>query len=177
MPIESLLHKQEELMAAVPHTLRPEVVPSMSMGIIVIEKLMLYLTSLGHKPWRGNPLSTEEQMHRLEDFLTASRGMKHVRGTQHQLLTDLARRRMVSAYGIIEESAEFLDSVANKNESDQLEELTDMLFFWMEQLIMSGFTWKQIEEEYHRKWTVNMERYRKGREGDYTWDKRAQGSL
>lgn len=177
MAIENLIHKQEELMAAVPHTLRPEVVPSMSMAIIVVEKLMLYLTSLGHKPWRPNPLSTEEQMHRLEDFLTASRGMKHVRDAQHPLLTDLAQRRMISAFGIIEESAEYLDSVASKNEGDQLEELSDMLFFWMEQLIMSGFTWEQIEKEYARKWAVNMERYRKGKENDFSWDKRHEGKL
>jgi len=100
---------------------------------------------------------------------------------RHQLCTqpvpELERRQLISSFGMIEEAAEYMESVEFKGVDDRKEELTDVLFFWMEQLIMSGFTWEQIEAEYHRKWAVNMDRYKRGKDGDYSWDKRKEGKL
>jgi len=117
--VEKLIEMQKDLMAKVPHTVRPEVERSRTAGLGLIEEVLEYLNSLGHKPWRPNPLPRE----------------------------------------------------------DQLEEITDCLFFYLELIILSGFTWAEIEEEYVRKHAVNLERYRRAKEGDYGWDNRSKGGL
>lgn len=88
---------------------------------------------------------------------------------------------VVAGYGIIEETLEYLNSIGFKTwrpnplpEEKQLEEIADVLFFYLELIILSGFPWEKIEAEYHRKWEVNMERYRKAKEGDFSWDDRGQ---
>lgn len=178
MAMENLILKQKQLMDEVPHDIRPDVVLSMKMGMKVVENLMLYLNSLGHKPWRSTPLPEDEQVSRAVTFLTSA---NHLIMARHQLCTqpvpELERRQLISSFGMIEEAAEYMESVEFKGVDDRKEELTDVLFFWMEQLIMSGFTWEQIEAEYHRKWAVNMDRYKRGKDGDYSWDKRKEGKL
>jgi len=87
--------------------------------------------------------------------------------------------RLVAGKGLIEEVLEYLNSTGTKPwrpeplpEQSQLEELTDILFFFLELIEMSGFTLDQIETEYHRKWSVNMSRYEQGKAGNYNWDDR-----
>jgi len=116
MPIEDLIEKQKILMERVPHNVSDLTARRMVASLGVIEETLEYLNSTGHKPWRPNPLS----------------------------------------------------------ENDQLEELTDILFFYMELIIMSGFVWSQIDAEYVRKFHVNLNRYERALKGDYEWDKRSE---
>lgn len=88
---------------------------------------------------------------------------------------------VVAGYGIIEETLEYLNSIGFKSwrpnplpQELQLEEITDILFFYLELVLFSAFSWEDIEAEYHRKWEVNMERYRKAKKGDYSWDDRGK---
>lgn len=114
--MNKLIGMQEQLMAQVPHSITIDTGRRMISGLGIIEETLEYLNSTGHKPWRPNPLSKE----------------------------------------------------------DQLEEITDILFFYLEMILLSGFTWEQIKEEYVRKHAENLERYRRAKEGDYGWDKRAE---
>ena len=98
-------------------------------------------------------------------------------------ITPLTARRMVAGLGIIEETLEYLGSTGHKpwrpdpqSEDDQLVEITDMLFFYLELIIMSGFTWEQIQARYVTKHAENLERYRRAKEGDYRWDRRGEGT-
>ncbi len=88
---------------------------------------------------------------------------------------------VVAGLGIIEEVMEYLNAIGFKSwrptplsGDKQIEELTDILFFYLELVITSNFTWDEVAREYSRKWGVNMERYRKAEEGDYSWDDRAE---
>jgi len=179
--MEQLIAKQMELMERVPHELRPGVVPPMVQGVNIIKELLLYLTSMGHKPWRPNPLPVETQQIRLHNFLHAARLIKHHKGAELpvEVVNAGFKRKLVSTYGIIEEATEYLDACVDptKNEKDRLEELTDILFFYLEQLIQSGFTWEQVKAEYYRKHAINLKRYEDGARGDYSWDKRKEGAL
>ncbi len=114
--MEHLINKQRQLMEEVPHDVTPLTARRMVAGLGVIEEVLEYLNSTGHKPWRPNPLSRE----------------------------------------------------------DQLEEITDILFFYLELVILGGFSWQEIEEEYVRKHAVNLERYRRAKEGDYGWNHRGK---
>lgn len=116
MGMEQLLEMQKQLMEKVPHDISQITARRMVAGLGIIEETLEYLNSTGHKPWRPNPLSEEEQ----------------------------------------------------------LEEITDILFFYLEEVAMSGFPWERIEAMYHKKHAINLERYRKGLEGDFSWDKRGQ---
>lgn len=87
--------------------------------------------------------------------------------------------RLIAGKGLIEEVLEYLNSTGTKpwrpeplSKQNQLEELTDILFFFLELIALSGFTLGQIEKEYHRKWEVNMSRYEQGKAGVYDWDDR-----
>jgi len=99
-------------------------------------------------------------------------------------VSELTARRMVAGLGAIEEILEYLNSTGHKpwrptplSEGDQLEEITDVLFFYLELVILSGFPWSQIEAEYHIKHATNLERYERAKKGDYEWDKRGEGGL
>lgn len=88
---------------------------------------------------------------------------------------------VIAAIGIIEETLEFLNAIGFKTwrpnplpKEAQLEELTDILFFYLELIHFSGFTLDQLDREYQRKWEVNMERYRKAKAGDWSWDNRGK---
>jgi hypothetical protein len=89
--------------------------------------------------------------------------------------------QVIAGMGIIEETLEYLNTIGFKSwrpnplpRDRQLEELTDILFFWLEELLLSGFTWAEVVEQYNLKWQENMERYRRAEKGDYGWDKRAE---
>jgi phosphoribosyl-ATP pyrophosphohydrolase len=88
---------------------------------------------------------------------------------------------VVAACGIIEETIEFLNSIGFKSwrpnplpREDQLEEATDILFFYLELLILGGFSWQDIMKEYKRKWRVNMDRYESAKQNNYDWDLRGK---
>lgn len=98
----------------------------------------------------------------------------HIIKSGHQAL-------VVAACGVIEEVMEYLNSIGFKSwrpnplpKGEQLEELTDIVFFVAELIILSGFSWAEVEEEYVRKWKVNLERYRRAKEGDFRWDLRGK---
>ncbi len=117
--------------------------------------------------------------------------MEHLIEMQQQLMekvphevSDLTARRMVSGLGIIEETLEYLNSTGHKPwrpnplpRPAQLEEITDILFFYLELIILGGFSWQEIEEEYVRKHAENLERYRRAEKGDYGWNHRDKGEL
>lgn len=93
----------------------------------------------------------------------------------------LTARRMVSGLGVIEETLEYLNSTGHKpwrpaplSREAQLEEITDILFFYLELIILGGFAWSEIEGEYARKWEINIDRYRRGKEGNFGWDLRGK---
>ncbi len=113
---------------------------------------------------------------RLEKLLDMQ---KELMGKVPHDVSPLVARRMVSGLGVIEETLEYLNSTGHKPwrpnplpENCQLEEITDILFFYLELVAMSGFTVDQIEEEYIRKHAVNLKRYEDGKKGDYGWDDR-----
>ncbi len=88
-------------------------------------------------------------------------------------------RRMVTGLGIIEETLEYLNSTGHKPwrpnplpRPAQLEEITDILFFYLELMLLGGFSWQEIEDEYVRKHAENLERYRRAKKGDYGWNHR-----
>ena len=114
--MENLIEKQKALMEYVPHDISELTARRMVSGLGIIEETLEYLNSTGHKPWRPNPLSKD----------------------------------------------------------DQLEELTDVLFFYLELIVMSGFSWEEVESEYSRKHAVNLKRYEDAKKGDFTWDKRSE---
>lgn len=89
--------------------------------------------------------------------------------------------KITCALGTIEETLEYINSIGRKPwrpqpllPDRQLEELSDILHFFVEQVIRSGFTWSQVVERYRSKHQENLQRYEKGKAGDYSWDKRAE---
>jgi hypothetical protein len=97
------------------------------------------------------------------------------------VIKDNQQGSVVAGFGIIEETLEYLNSIGFKSwrpnpltRAEQLEEITDILFFYLELMILGEFSWEEIEQEYHRKWNVNMERYRRAKAGDYQWDERGK---
>lgn len=102
-----------------------------------------------------------------------------MRSVPHDI-SPLNVQRLLAGKGLMEEVHEYLNSVGVKpwrpkelDRPHQLEEITDILFFYLELIVMSGFEWSDIEKEYDRKWQENMERYKRGKVGDYGWDTRA----
>ena len=181
--INTLLDMQKQLMEEVPHELRGTAVLRMFAGHSMIEVLLKYLNSTGHKPWRPIPLTDEVQRGYLEELKARVFAMEEIHENkvldQKNFAGDTKHffRQLVSAYGTIEEAIEYLNSLQTGTKAEQLEELTDGLFFYLEQVLLSGFAWEEIETEYKRKWDVNMDRYRRAKEGDYSWDKREEGKL
>ncbi len=180
--INKLLEMQKQLMEKVPHDLRRDVYSDVMCVKDIIEKSLLFLNSLGHKPWRPNPLPPDMQQHQLEalshslDVLLMThhgRFMPSLKDEEYEVWT----RKLISAFGVIEETLEYLNCPRDKDEAHRLEEVTDILFFYLETVILSEFTAEQVVEEYIRKHAVNLERYRKAKEGDYSWDRRNEGVL
>lgn len=89
--------------------------------------------------------------------------------------------KVVAGLGLIEETMEYLNAIGFKtwrpeplSREDQLEELTDQLFFFLEEVILSGFAWEEVVAQYHRKHAINLQRYEAAKRDDYSWDKRAE---
>ena len=181
--IEDLINKQQELMLKVPHTVRPDSFMRMEAGVGVIDTLLRFLNSTAHKPWRPVPLPSLVQDKILEGLEERVRIFVYT----HRANVDAGEkysgkehysRQLISAYGVIEETIEYVNSLSDGSDrAHRLEELTDSLFFFMEQMILGEFTWSEVEKEYLRKWEVNMERYRRAKENDYGWDNRQEGKL
>lgn len=189
--MDELRSKQQELMTAVPHPLREDSMVRMHAAEVLFERVLVYLNSTGHKPWRPNPLPREEQLKHLVEASDALDTLVHLHERYQEpsdnVIDDVGSRVIVSSFGGIEEVLEFLDSwtsfslysnPAQRSTERQhmLEELTDELFFFLERMILVDFSWEEIITEYHRKWEVNMKRYADAKKGDYDWDKRAEKS-
>ena len=180
--LDELLAKQKLLMEKVPHDVRPDAAVKMAAGVKIIESLMLFLNSTGHKPWRPEPLAAMVQQGRLDNLRSAVSALSYIHSTNlghnAKIMSKDIARKMISGLGIVEESVEYLNSCQEENnEPHKLEELVDILFFWLEQLAMSGFSVEDVVNEYHRKWAVNIKRYEDAETGDYSWDKRSDGVL
>ena len=199
--LDEMYAKQKELMARVPHGIRKEVYPSVQITLDIIEDALLYLNSLGHKPWRPNPLNPVEQLERLDNLARSVGRLKHeamlmVNGQAtkvsiHDDHYDKICRNMISVLGMIEESVEYMNSVRDlmlaesAPQSDiytaalahKREEGVDIEFFWLEAMIQGGFSPEEIYGEYMKKWAINIKRYEDAAKGDFKWDKRAEGKL
>ena len=87
--------------------------------------------------------------------------------------------------GIIEETLEYLNSIGRKPwrpqplpPEKQIEELVDILHFYLELILRSSFDWNDIVIEYARKHAINLKRYSDGAKGDFSWDdKGTKGEL
>lgn len=84
--------------------------------------------------------------------------------------------------GIIEETLEYLNSIGRKpwrplplSRESQLGELVDILHFFLELVIRSGFSWPQVVDRYKLKHQENLQRWEAASKGDYSWDKRGDG--
>lgn len=95
-------------------------------------------------------------------------------------LPDHTVHKITAGIGVIEETLEYLNAIGRKPwrpvplpKEKQLEELTDIVFFLLELIILSGFSWFEIKQEYEKKWKTNISRYEAGEKGDYSWDDRA----
>ena len=89
--------------------------------------------------------------------------------------------KITCGLGIIEETIEYLNSIGRKTwrpepllPSFQLEELADILHFYLELVLRSGFSWEQVVEVYRQKHRENLQRYEKGTRGDFSWNHRAE---
>lgn len=178
---EELIEKQKELMEEVPHGVNPRVLMKMAQARVIMEKLLLYLSSCGHKPWRPTPLPEEHIEGRYALFLSAVDRLSGMhRGALHvgPLVTTEESRRLVSALGVIEETLEYLEVTEQPpDRQKQLEEITDVLFFYLELVVLGEFSWAEIEKEYVRKHAVNLDRYRRAKKGNYSWNHRDKGGL
>lgn len=180
---EFLLIKQDELMDKVPHGLRYDSAVLMTVSIKIISSLLEFLNSTGHKPWRPNPLPVAKQREMLSklehnvNFLVYLHEHFPIPTVPGGPNDEHRSRQMVSSFGIIEETIEHLEALDKDDSDNQLEELTDILFFYLEQMLLSGFSFNQVVEEYHSKWAVNIKRYEDAKAGNYSWDKRSEGGL
>lgn len=191
-PMNQLIVAQQNLMDAVPHPLRDDALNNMLAVKDVTEKMLLYLASTGHKPWRPNPLPKEERAKRHYDLITAiGKALDTFKGNDEPssiIHDDVNTRILTSTFGAIEESIEFYNTQLDlckpqnideyqKNKAHQVEELTDELFYFLERMIMTDINWDMVINEYHRKWEVNMKRYADSKKGDTSWDLRHEGQL
>ncbi len=183
--MKEILDKQKLLMEKVPHDIRPESTIKMAAGIRIIESIFLYLNSTGHKPWRPVPLSKDTQDTIIQQLATRVAVLIELHQSTGICSFDCGdapehiRRQLISACGIIEETVEYMNNLFDENspKEDRLEELTDILFFFAEQVLLSGFTYEQIKEQYNKKWLININRYDRAKAQDYSWDNRNKEKL
>jgi len=116
----------------------------------------------------------------MEHLLEMQKQLMEVIPHEHKI-KDEHQGTIVAAFGLIEEVMEYLNAIGFKSwrpnplpREDQLEEATDILFFYLELMILGGFTWQEIKEQYVRKHAENLERYRRAKEGDYQWNHRGE---
>jgi len=173
MELNDMFEDQKELMKQVPHEVRLDAVHQMETGCKIIESLLLYLNSIGRKPWRPSQLPYESQyafLSQLQNNLTNLRNF-HLQDAKDKTLKDTKQIRMLTAaYGSIEETLESLNGF-HKN-TNTLEEITDQFFYWMEQAIIAGITPEQIINQYKAKHEINIKRYTSLKSGDTSWDDR-----
>ena len=94
------------------------------------------------------------------------------------------QEQVTCGLGVIEETLEYLNAIGRKPwrphplpEEKQLEELVDILHFFIELIIRSGFSWEHLIQGYKVKQAENLERYRRASVGDFSWDQRGKGEL
>jgi phosphoribosyl-ATP pyrophosphohydrolase len=199
--IDELLLKQQQLMEAVPHPIRKDAETLMLISKNIIDRLLAYLNSIGHKPWRPNPLSSSIQNDRLHEFkcyynnLSVILGMLPIGSTER--VDTVQSRRLVSMLGIIEEAIELNNAttafdiqnnisstctgedpdVVAKLREHVIEEQADILFYFLELMILNNISAQELIDMYHKKHAINLKRYADGKKNDYSWDKRSQGQL
>lgn len=174
--MDIILNKQRELMARVPHPLREDAHERMLAIASIFENFLLYLTSTGHKPWRPNPLDESIQKRRFNRVVESVHEVDTKVDANGKRIDTPQTRLLVSTFGTLEEALEFYRASVD-NADNKLEEITDELFFFMEKMILSGFTWEQVVQEYHRKWAVNIKRYEDAEKNDFSWDDRSRKSI
>ena len=122
-------------------------------------------------------------MHEMDKLLERQRIiMEKVPGGD---IPEAMAHQITCGLGIIEETMEYLNSIGRKQwrptplpPDKQIEELVDILHFYLELILRSGFTWEDIVIEYARKHAINLKRYEDGAKGDFSWDdKGAKGEL
>lgn len=177
--LSDLLTKQRELMIKVPHDVSSRTFSIMQASTEIFEVLLLYYNSTGGKPWRPQPLSQEVQGNRIEELRAAVDNLIGIHKMDNDLFSHLGNtgqlpRQYVSVFGVVEESIEYLTSLTDGSDTpNRLEELVDILFFYLELIAMSGFTIDQIVQQYKKKHAVNLARYESAKKGDYSWDNRS----
>ena len=121
-------------------------------------------------------------MNKMDDLLNMQNDLM---GKVPHHITDKITSQITVGMGIMEEVHEYLNSIGRKPWrptplplEQQLEEITDILFYYLELILLSGFSWEEICSEYKRKHTINLKRYSDGANGDYSWDdKGTKGEL
>ena len=169
--MQEVYAKQLELMEKVPHEIRHDVYPRANIVLDIIRYVIVYYNSLGGKPWRPNPLPEDAQLEKLQDVVYAVGRLITQHNSPASAVPGPESRLLVSTLGMIEESIEHFRAT---DESNRLEEITDILFFYTEALIHDGYTFDQVIAEYNRKWQINMNRYAAAKANDYSWDKRRE---
>jgi len=173
MELDEMFEDQKVLIKNVPHEVRLDAIRQMETGRKIIEALILYLNSIGRKPWRPQPLQYETQyafLSQLQNNVTDLRNF-HLQGKKDKEPRDNKQIRMLTAaYGSIEETIETLNGFTK--DTNTLEEVTDQFFYWMEQAIIAGFTPEQIIAKYKAKHEINLKRYSSLKSGDTSWDDR-----
>ena len=115
----------------------------------------------------------------MEEVITMQRELEDVvPGGQP---TEEMYHQVTCGLGIIEETLEYLNALGRKpwrpiplSDDQQLEELCDILHFFAATIIRSKFSWYQIVKRYESKHQENLDRWERGKEGDYSWDKRSE---
>lgn len=173
LSFDDLISMQQTLIDAVPHAVREDCLSKMVITKTTISSLMLYINSCGRKPWRASPLSDDKQDEYFRNIQSCINNLHSAKlaTEESSIQVDTPTiRRFTSCLGIIEETLEFID---NKDSDNELEELADILFFYLEAVIGSKFTVQQILDRYVTKHAENMARYASLAKGDTSWDLRA----
>lgn len=181
--LNDLLAKQILLMDKVPHIVSPSALMKLKACLKLLDTLLRYYNSVGCKPWRPAPLSPIVQQGLLKQLKDDLGTLEYIHRTNlgHDIDVNalgVLPRQYISGFGIVEESIEYMNSLTDGSTPEhRLEEHVDVLFFWLEQLAMSGSSTDQVLEEYHRKWAINIKRYEDSAKGNWEWDKRKGDAL
>lgn len=119
-------------------------------------------------------------MHSFEELLSAQDELAKLVPHGHKI-TDNCLPSVVAGIGVVEETLEYLNAIGFKTwrpnplpRGEQLEELVDILHFFLELINFSGFSWEEVEREYWRKNAINRKRWADAKVNDYQWDKRSE---
>lgn len=192
--IEELLSMQRSLMEKIPHghEIKPEHSQLVLDAMSAITSILKLLNSVGFKSWRPNALSVKQQeklRHQaaidFTSFMVEHRNvMLHPEDVEPAHIESPGL--MVADIGELEECTEFFNAIQAFTGTDPYdeelstdltlharEELVDKFFFFLEQVLMFPLTPEELSQEYKRKHAINLSRYEKGKEGDFSWDKRS----